>query len=318
LTKLSRTGDHLWSTYLGGTGGDEAWDVALDHTANAYVTGYTSSTVWVSGGFDTVLHGVEAGFVAKLSTNGEHLWSTYLGGSRGAHGFGIVINALNDVFVAGDTDLPDWTSGGFDLHFHGGPADAFVAKLTGTGQHLWSSYLGGDDHDNAYDIELDESGGVYLAGFTESAGWTSDGFDTQFHGDYDTFIARIADAPIAVTIPRETTTIQQGATVNVAWTADSPVTGSAYFVALQAADHSMPLIKISSDLWKPDHLENWETSMSIPNRVPAGNYRLVVVSIWLLEHPELRPQGCYYGESAATLIIQDRNAVPPSDWKVYP
>ena len=45
MTKLDATGSGLvYSTYLGGSGGDFGRGIAVDGAGSAYVTGYTAST----------------------------------------------------------------------------------------------------------------------------------------------------------------------------------------------------------------------------------------------------------------------------------
>jgi uncharacterized repeat protein (TIGR01451 family) len=61
--------EHItYATYLGGSGGDECYSVALDEEGYAYLTGYTASSDFptTTGAFDTVLSGSSDGFVAKL------------------------------------------------------------------------------------------------------------------------------------------------------------------------------------------------------------------------------------------------------------
>ncbi len=82
VVKLDHTGAHLWSTYLGGTGEDAGRGIAVDSARNVYVSGNTDSTGWVSGGWDTTKDLMQDAFVVKISMNGEHLWSTYLGGGE--------------------------------------------------------------------------------------------------------------------------------------------------------------------------------------------------------------------------------------------
>jgi len=71
------------------------------------------------------------GFVARLSSSGTHLWSTYVGGT-GGDGIdgddGTVVDASGNVFVLGSTDSADWASGGFDTTYDG-EGDVFVAKI---------------------------------------------------------------------------------------------------------------------------------------------------------------------------------------------
>jgi len=121
----------------------------------------------------------------------ELAWSTYLGGSNGDYGKGIAVDA-SGVYVTGLTDSSGWTSGGFDTTFNGGYWDAFVVKLTHSGGHAWSTYLGGSDWDYGRSIAVDALG-VYVTGETNSSGWTSGGFDTSYNGGaYGAFAAKLA------------------------------------------------------------------------------------------------------------------------------
>jgi hypothetical protein len=193
VVKLSGSGVHLWSTYLGGSSSDRGSGIAVDGEGNVFVTGDTWSLGWVSGGFDTTLDGGEDGFVVKLSENGQPLWSTYLGGSDLDSSNGIAVDGVGNVFVTGETDSPpSWVSGGFDTTYNGGYPDAFVVKLSGSGAHLWSTYLGGSRGDSGEDIAVDHTGNVFVTGWTASAGWVSGGFDTTFNGYDDAFVVELS------------------------------------------------------------------------------------------------------------------------------
>ncbi len=193
VAKLSQSGAHLWSTYLGGSSFDAGYGIAVDGSGNIVVTGSTLSSGWVSGGFDTTFNGQSDGFVAKLSPSGAHLWSTYLGGSDDDRGYGIGVNGSGNIVVTGPTQSGGWVSGGFDTTYNGGYDDAFVAKLSPQGSHLWSTYLGGSDWDWGYGIAVNASGNIVVTGETTSSGWVSGGFDTTYNGDRDAFVARIRD-----------------------------------------------------------------------------------------------------------------------------
>ncbi|MCY2954343.1 MAG: SBBP repeat-containing protein, partial [Planctomycetota bacterium] len=193
VAKLSPSGAHLWSTYLGGIDTDEGYGIAVDGAGNVLMTGRTVSSGWTSGGFDTSFNGDRDAFVAKLSPSGELLWSTYLGGNGGDDGTGIAVDGSGNVLVTGSTNFSGWTSGGFDTSFNG-ISDAFVAKLSPSGGHLWSTYLGGSGDDQGGSIAVDGSGNVLVTGTTESSGWTSGGFDTSYNGGWDAFVVKISGA----------------------------------------------------------------------------------------------------------------------------
>jgi len=195
VAKLSPVGDHAWSTYLGGSKWEQGKDITVDDSGGVYVTGRTRSPGWTSGGFDTSHNGGYDIFVAKLTSVGDHTWSTYMGGSSDDHGTAIAVDDSGGVYVTGDTSSPGWASGGFDtLHGLDASEDIFVARLTSDGDHVWSTYMGGSDTDRATDIALNGSGGIYVTGWTGSAPWVSGGFDTSHNGFYDAIVAKLTSA----------------------------------------------------------------------------------------------------------------------------
>ncbi|MCU0916224.1 MAG: SBBP repeat-containing protein, partial [Planctomycetes bacterium] len=194
VAKLSSGGAHVWNAYLGGTEslGELGRGIAVDGSDNVYVTGYTESSGWTSNGFDTSYNGGDYdAFVAKLNTNGEHVWSTYLGGDVSDGGYGVAVDSAYNVYVTGYTGSVAWPNGGYDTSYNGGTNDAFVAKLDADGQHVWSTYLGGSNEDVGRGIAVGPWDNVYVTGYTASSGWTSDGLDSTYNGGtYDAFAAK--------------------------------------------------------------------------------------------------------------------------------
>jgi hypothetical protein len=131
VTKLDAGGAALvYSTFLGGDGGDFTYGVAVDGAGNAYVTGETVSTGFpVENPLQPNLAGGKDGFVAKLNSAGTALvYSTYLGGSAGDSGSGIAVDAGDNTYITGwtiSTDFPTTNP----LHFDKGHQDAFVARI---------------------------------------------------------------------------------------------------------------------------------------------------------------------------------------------
>jgi len=185
VVKLSATGTHVWSTYLGGTGYDYGYDLAVDLSGNAYASGPTTSSGWVSGGWNTNHGGSWDAYVVKLNTTGAHEWSTYVGGENEDRGVGIAVNASGNVYATGRTASSGWVSDGWDTSYNGGSYDGYIVKLSTVGAHLWSSYLGGTGEEYGRDIAVDSGGNAYATGETESLGWVSDGWNTIYGGGID-------------------------------------------------------------------------------------------------------------------------------------
>jgi len=175
VTKLSTTGNSLiYSTYLGGSSYDEGYGIAVDGSGNAYVAGSTYSFDFPTVNPYQSVHqdgGYTDAFCSKLSSSGNSLiYSTYLGGSGVDEGIAIAVDGSDNVYVTGFTGSLDFpTVDPFQATFQGGYVDAFVTKLSSSGNSLiYSTYLGGGDEDQANDIEVDVSGNAYVTGWTWS------------------------------------------------------------------------------------------------------------------------------------------------------
>ena len=191
VTKFNPTGSALvYSTYLGGSGGDSGQGIAVDSAGNSYVTGYTTSANFpvTPGAFQTTCGNPSScgnTFVTKLNPTGSALvYSTYLGGSgvlayeSANSGFGIAVDSAGNAYVTGrtySTNFPT-TQGAFQETCGGNNyqcthlGDAFVTKFNPTGSALvYSTYLGGKYQDAGQGIAVDTAGNAYVTGYTTSA-----------------------------------------------------------------------------------------------------------------------------------------------------
>lgn len=135
VTKFSTAGDSLiFSTFLGGNGGDGARDIAIDESENIYLTGYTSSTDFpVINAFDENLGSYADVFVTEMTSNGDSLvFSTYLGGDDYIEiGYCIDVDIEGNVLVGGNTESDDFpTINAFDDSYnYGAWGDGFLCKF---------------------------------------------------------------------------------------------------------------------------------------------------------------------------------------------
>ena len=177
-TGASGAASLVYSTYLGGSGLDEVFDLALDSSDNAYVTGETESL-----DFPVTAHAFQKhcnpstacsdAFVTKLNPQGSALiYSTYLGGSSTDDGNGIAVDAAGHAYVVGDTSSKDFPlKNPFQKVNHGGAnqEDAFFTELNLSGSRLeHSTYLGGNGDDVAFGVAVDSRGNGYVTGITAS------------------------------------------------------------------------------------------------------------------------------------------------------
>ena len=194
-----------YSSYLGGSTADQGSAIAVDRDGNAYVTGYTSSPNFpaTAGAFQTTMNASFVAFVTKFNPIGSALvYSTYLGGTAGAMGQGIALDADRNAYVTGLTASADFpiTAAAFQPA-SGGGNDGFVTKLDPTGSALvFSTYLGGSSDDQGNAIAVDPAGNAYITGQTKSSNFpttagafqaASGGCSTSYPFWCDAFVAKL-------------------------------------------------------------------------------------------------------------------------------
>lgn len=216
VAKLSSDGSTLlYSTYIGGSGDDGVFAIAVDGPGNAYITGTTLSPNFPTtpnayqsrnaghGGQETrpawgFIPAVSGGdvFVAKLNPAGSALvYSTFVGGVSDDFGTAIAIDAAGNAYVGGFTISSDFpvTAGSFQTTFGGTDplnqffnfGDGFLLKLNSTGSALiYSTFLGGSGDDWVSAIAIDSSMNLYATGSTSSHNFpvTQGAFQSAFNG----------------------------------------------------------------------------------------------------------------------------------------
>ncbi|MCX6665896.1 MAG: SBBP repeat-containing protein [Euryarchaeota archaeon] len=208
ISKFSPQGNQLvYSTYLGGTGWDQAWDIAVDQNNCAYVTGDTWSNDFpMANPYDGTYCCVYGdAFVSKLSAQGNELvYSTYLGGTYNDNACCIKVDQNNCAYIAGTTQSPDFPilnpyDGDLDTGYG---SDGFITKFSAQGNQLsFSTYIGGEEYERINGIVVDQNNCVYICGITSSPDFptTPGAYDTTFAGYspyiYDVFVTKIQFGP---------------------------------------------------------------------------------------------------------------------------
>ena len=176
----------IYSTFLGGTSGDQGLGIAVDAQGSAYLTGSTTSMDFpLAGAFQNTLNSFGDAFVVKLNPAGTALiYSTYLGGDSDEIGHAVAVDSQGSAYVVGTTFSGTFpvTPGAFQ-DTKDGSVDAFVTKLSPSGSSLsYSTYLGGDHSDVAYGIAVSSDSRAYVVGRTESTRFRTLPFPTPRNG----------------------------------------------------------------------------------------------------------------------------------------
>lgn len=262
-----------FSTFLGGSGLDEARAIGVDAQGNVYVAGTTQSEdLPVTGSIPGVRLPAQLPgdvFVAKLTPDGAGLvYATILGGARNDVATALAVDSAGNVFVGGYTESFDFptTAGAFRTMAPGNgiEPDGFLLKLNSQGSGLvYSTYLGGNATDRITAIGIDREGSVYAAGTTQSGafpavrgsfrstpcpGFGLDGFVTKLNAAgsalvYSTFLCGSAhDEVLSLAVDAQGNAIVAGYT----FSSDFPVTAGALLRQLSGGSDGF-LTKLSPD-----------------------------------------------------------------------
>jgi hypothetical protein len=175
VIKLAANGSQvLWSTLVGGSGQDIAWDLGVATDGHVWVTGHTTSTDFPTtrGAVSRNLYGERDAFVICMDAYGTALnYSTYLGGEAKDTGHSIIPIAGGTAYVAGQTEslLFPTSSGVFDRSLNGA-SDIFITSVSsqGTGVVGRSTFLGGDLTEGEPQMVIGKGGLLWVAGWTTS------------------------------------------------------------------------------------------------------------------------------------------------------
>ncbi len=205
VAKVNASGTALeYCGYIGGSGNDYGYGIAVDLLGNAYVTGYTSSregSFPAKTGPDLTHNGLFDVFVAKVNASGTALeYCGYVGGSGHDYGRSIAVDGSGNAYITGSTYSSESSfpvAVGPNLKY-GGDREAFVAAVNATGTALaYCGYIGGSGEDAGSGIAVDGSGNAYITGYTNSPVNATPAFPVtagpilEYGGGFDAFVAEV-------------------------------------------------------------------------------------------------------------------------------
>lgn len=197
IVKLSPDGKTvLYSTYLGGSGADTSYALAVDAQGYAYVAGFTNSPNFpaINAAQSTYGGGRVDAFLVKLSPDGGTIiYSTYLGGSLSDVGFTVAADPTGAAYLSGVTTSPDLPlARAFQSTLNSPNGDLYVARFGPEGELVYSTYLGGNGYDETNGLTVDADGHAYVVGFTGSSDFPLvNPAQTTFDGVGDLFVLKL-------------------------------------------------------------------------------------------------------------------------------
>ncbi len=157
LAKLDPGGHLLWYTFPIAGNRTYGSDVKLDGNGNIFLSGSAAnSPVWDRNAV-----------VVKLNPAGTFQWGTALGSGSTDDGYKIALDGLGNILLVGQS-MAAW--GVSPVRTYTSGQDIFVAMLNGSGAFQWNTFLGGNQDDLGFGIELDKDRNIYVAG-RSYGGW---------------------------------------------------------------------------------------------------------------------------------------------------
>jgi len=179
--KYDPNGNELWVKRYNGPGNaiDEPWAMAVDGSGNVYVTGKHAAVGSYPDYFDYA--------TIKYYANGNNSWVRRYNGPGNAYdrGAAITVDGSSNVYVTGD---------GIGS---GSAYDYATIKYGAFGSELWVERYNGtaNSHDWPAAIALDDSGNVYVTGYSYGIGTDQDYATIKHYPDGDTAWVRRYNGP---------------------------------------------------------------------------------------------------------------------------
>jgi len=187
----------LVSTFLGGDSNDYAYSISIDDSGYVFVVGETNSPDFPTTpcAYDTTYDINMDAYVSKFDGNLQNLIaSTFLGDFYDDRANSVSIDNRGNVYVTGWTWSSDFptTPHAYDVTYNYS-CDGFISKFdSGLANLLASTFLGSVSYDYAHSIAIDDSGNVYVTGWTYSPDFPTipGAYDTTYNGSRDAFVSK--------------------------------------------------------------------------------------------------------------------------------
>jgi hypothetical protein len=207
LVKFNSAGIRQWGTYYGSINPDYIYSCKAESSGNVYVAGITVSS---SGNYfatagahqSTFGGGTADAFIAKFSSTGARIWSTYYGGIGDEEGSSCTCDNKGSVYLSGCTNngASSIVTPGAHQTVAGGLMDAYLVKFDSSGTRVWGTLYGGSSGDRSGSCINDTTGNVYLIGSSRSTGAgviaTSGSHQSTIGGGIDAFCVKFNSSGI--------------------------------------------------------------------------------------------------------------------------
>jgi PEP-CTERM motif len=178
FAKYDPNGNQTLIKQRGTSAFETAHSIKVDLSGNIYIAGETA------GNLDGQTNGGSGdGFLTKLDSAGNLLWTRLIGGSAPDIAWALDLDSSGNLWVGGYSDS------NLGTHTNAGGHDAFVAKYDSNGNLLGTDFLATSADEILFGVSVAPGGGVVVTGYTNgNLGGTNAGAG-------DIFVAKIVPEP---------------------------------------------------------------------------------------------------------------------------
>ncbi len=240
-TLVDAQGSIQWVRYIGGSGEDAAFAMAIGASGDLAIVGRTDSPDFEQAR-NSYLGGEADGFLVKASSIGEPVWMRYVGGTGTEFAEDVVISPSNSYLVAGTTDSADFSARQNEAR---GGRDVFLMGVTQTSVVQGMIYIGGAANEGdgsehpSTSIVLGNSAELVLSSTT-----TSSDFDGRLNeflgGDEDAVLLVVSDADAWGPTLSVTSTCPSGGPIHIEWSGATPDAPAALIYARNTGSFVIP------------------------------------------------------------------------------
>lgn len=167
---LSQMPDFNWVKPFGGTQDQNGNSIVRDNAGNYYSAGRFTGVVDFDPGPGLYqaasVGGNSDGYILKQDPQGNLLWVKLISGNGQETCHRIELDQNGDVYVVGDytgsVDLNPGTA--VESVVTAGFYDAFILKLTPSGNYIWSKHIGSTGQDSFFELEFDQQNNIIVGG----------------------------------------------------------------------------------------------------------------------------------------------------------
>lgn len=178
IVKITKNnGTILWQNTLGGSAGEQFYDVVVTSTGFALVGLAESNNGDVSGN-----HGGQDVWFVQVDQGGQFIRQRCFGGSGQDNGFGVISSLDGNFYLTGLTG-----SSNGDVVGKKGSFDVWTLKLSENGTLLWQRCFGGSLAEYGYSLTASGDGGIVVLGNSASSDVDLNGL---LKGDNDLLVVK--------------------------------------------------------------------------------------------------------------------------------